>query len=180
MYVVSGCNGSGKSTFMRSVGEFESMPTVDPDAMFVRLRSWRLVLAHLDDLIERRNDFVVETTLSGRRMMQRMRAVRASGFYIVMIFIGTSSPALNVGRIDTRTRLGGHAISVDDILRRWHSSLKNLREAARIAHKIIVLDNSSTVKRFSFVAEIVDGLVSRNDSVPMWVLSTLDEINSCR
>ncbi len=97
-----------------------------------------------------------------------------------MIFIGTSSPALNVGRIDTRTRLGGHAISVDDILRRWHSSLKNLREAARIAHKIIVLDNSSTVKRFSFVAEIVDGLVSRNDSVPMWVLSTLDEINPCR
>ena len=82
MYVVSGCNGSGKSTFMRSVGEFESMPTVDPDAMFVRLRSWRLVLAHLDDLIERRNDFVVETTLSGRRMMQRMRAVRASGFYL--------------------------------------------------------------------------------------------------
>ena len=180
MYIVSGCNGSGKSTFMRSVGEFESMPTVDPDALFVRLQSWRLVLAHLNDLIELRNDFVVETTLSGRRMLQRMREVRSSGFYIVVIFVGTSSPTLNVGRIDTRTRLGGHAISVDDVLRRWHSSRKNLREAAEIAHKIIILDNSSAVNRFSFVAEITDGVVLRNDSVPIWALDTLDEISSYR
>lgn len=175
LYVVGGCNGSGKSTFMRAT--FHEIATIDPDTLFTELKSWKAVIAGVNSLLAERVDLAVETTLAGRTMLRKMRAARAVGYSVVLIFIGTSSPALNVGRISTRTELGGHAILTSDVRRRWRTVLAHLPQAVEIANRSIVLDNSSVAQRFMFVAELErDTIVERAPRIPTWARSALPQL----
>ncbi len=176
MYVVAGCNGSGKSTFMRSVTTFQAAQVIDPDALFAELGSWKAVVSCVDRTLAMRADLVLETTLAGRTILQKMHAAKANGYAIVLIFIGTATPVLNIGRIQTRTRLGGHVISAQDVQRRWHTSLDHLRPAARIADRILLLDNSSTRERFALVASIDHGAITRGQRTPRWAKAALSQI----
>jgi predicted ABC-type ATPase len=178
LIVVAGCNGSGKSTFIRSISHFlAGTNIIDPDVLFAELSSWKTVLTSIDDTLARRRDLVLETTLAGKTMLRRMRLAKSHSYEVTLIFIGTSSAALNVGRIMTRTRLGGHAISTEDVRRRWFSTLERLPMAVAIADRALLLDNSSSTERFAFVAELERGIVLRRaDTVPEWARSALPQV----
>ncbi len=166
---------------MRAVSAFRGMAVVDPDALFLELQSWKAVIAHVDDLIARRGDLMVETTLAGKTMLRKIRAAKAGGYEVMLVFIGTSSAALNVGRIETRTQLGGHAIAVADVRRRWKTTLEHLPDAVEIADRTLLLDNSSVTERFAFVAELEHGVyMGRAGRIPRWAKSALPQLERSR
>jgi predicted ABC-type ATPase len=152
--ILGGTNGSGKSTIYEQAarlqveGEFVNADVfarqISPDAPeAASLRAGKQVVIRLDDLIEKRQNFVHETTLSSRQSLQVMRQARAAGYQIGLIFVVLHSVELNVLRVRERVRMGGHSIPERDIRRRYDRALANLHEAIKIAHQAAVYDNSS-------------------------------------
>lgn len=49
---------------------------------------------------------------------------------------------MHIDRVHTRVLEGGHYIAADEIIRRYDVSLRNLKEALKVAHVSVVMDNS--------------------------------------
>lgn len=75
--VLAGANGAGKSTLTNSGREaFQDNPVPDPDAVAVAaagtasggspIDAGRLILGMCEEFLDRRESFLVETTLSGK------------------------------------------------------------------------------------------------------------------
>jgi len=151
--IIAGANGCGKSSLTRLNREiFQGLPLLDPDAVALTLQSvagassalaaGRQVLAEASNCLQARRSFAVETTLSGKNYLQMMIEARELGFEVVMVYIGTSNPDINVARVANRVRKGGHHVPETDIRRRYERSLRNLPIAVTLADYALLLDNS--------------------------------------
>lgn len=178
LYVLAGCNGSGKTTLMHSCDLFRDVTKLDPDALFADFGSWEKVITRIDEALRSRHDIVLETTLSGRTILKRLALAKEHDYTIHLTFIGTSSATLNIGRIDTRTYLGGHAISAEDVQRRWSKALINLPTALALSDTGLVLDNSEDDEhRFTRVAKIQRGEVTIGEDIPDWLEEPLSRFH---
>ncbi len=118
--VIAGPNRAGKTTFARpfllKVARITRFVNADLMAAGIsplfpnlaELTAGRLFLAEIDRLAQAREDFAFESTLSGRGHLARLRAWKASGYWIEIIFLKLSSPSLAIRRVASRVRQGGH------------------------------------------------------------------------
>jgi predicted ABC-type ATPase len=152
--IIAGANGSGKTTLTRWDPEnFREIPLLDPDAISKALQptapgtssvaAARKVLSSARQHIEKGEGFAVETTLSGHGYLQMMLAARARGFEIVLVYIGTESVEINLGRIRDRVAAGGHDVPEADVRRRYLRSFQNLAAAISRTDHTILFDNST-------------------------------------
>ena len=91
LFVMAGPNGSGKST-LTSYGVAGNRPVIDPDAVAARLspggtragavQAARETIRQQQELLDRRESFAVETTLSGNRTLERMDEAKARGYVV--------------------------------------------------------------------------------------------------
>lgn len=153
--VVAGPNGSGKSTLTRLAREsFQDAPILDPDAIARSMASTsadggspidgvREVLASADRLIQARQSFLVETTLSGKTYLRMMRHAKSLGYTVVLFFVGTASVDINLKRVAQRVENGGHDVPEEDQRRRYPRSMGNMRKAFELADEAVLFDNSA-------------------------------------
>lgn len=155
MTIVAGSNGCGKTsltTFSRA--NFQQIPILDPDAVALSLyeatshahsdiEAGKQVLRRAEELLEARQSFTVETTLSGSTYLKMASRAREAGFIIVMYFIGTSSVEINIERVKARVRKGGHDISEEDQRRRYPRTLQNITKLLPLADFAVFFDNST-------------------------------------
>jgi predicted ABC-type ATPase len=180
LYLIAGCNGCGKTTFIHSPEYLQAVEQFDPDAQFATLGSWRAVTRKLREYLSTGIDLVLETTLSGRTILKHIGQAKRDGYELHLTFIGTDAPEINIARIRTRTALGGHHISDNDVKRRWYTSLANLPIVAALADSTLVLDNSRAQEQaqgaFLVVArlQVGDNFVA-SDS-PAWAHSVLRKL----
>jgi len=111
--VVAGANGAGKSTLTRSGREvFQENPVLDPDAVALAaatrragsspIDAGRLVLRMCEEFLEKRETFLVETTLSGQSYLKVMKRAAGLGYAVRLIYVGTKSVEINIQRIRER------------------------------------------------------------------------------
>ncbi|MBM4142770.1 MAG: hypothetical protein FJ225_04130 [Lentisphaerae bacterium] len=86
----------------------------------------RMVLTRIAELVRRRFDFAMETTLSGRTYVRMFRSMRERGYRLNMYFVWLPSPELALLRIEDRVRHGGHDVPSRDVRRRFDRSIHNL------------------------------------------------------
>ena len=97
--LIAGANGCGKSTLTCSNPDmFASIPLLDPDAIARTIQSTvdapsaiaaaRQVLQDIRQHLRARQDFAVETTLSGKNYLRVMLDAHARGFEVVLVYIG--------------------------------------------------------------------------------------------
>lgn len=113
LFIVSGANASGKTTFARTLDLLRQIPYVDPDELAPAsqsLRAGRVALSLRSTYLKERRTFAVETTLAGQSIRRLIRLADQLGYKIVLVYIGTNSPDINVGRILERQKAGGHAV----------------------------------------------------------------------
>jgi predicted ABC-type ATPase len=72
-----------------------------------------------------------------------MASAHELGFEVVVVYIGTSNPDINVARVAQRVKAGGHDVPELDIRRRYERSLSNLPLALSRSDYALLLDNSS-------------------------------------
>jgi predicted ABC-type ATPase len=134
--IIAGPNGSGKTTFgdeYLSVEE-RSFEFVNADELARGLESQvvlpdseiqaaRLMLRRVDELVGKRANFVIETTLASLSYAQKIPAWREKGYVISLVYLRLNSVQESVARVRKRVAAGGHGIPKETILRRFAKSL---------------------------------------------------------
>ncbi|MFH1576016.1 MAG: zeta toxin family protein [Candidatus Margulisiibacteriota bacterium] len=137
VYIVSGPNGSGKTTFVRQfLPEYVNVKNfVNADDIAVGLspfdyssmniKSGKLMLGLIDEYIGKGESFGFETTLAGKRWLKMMRELKDAGYNIFLFFLDIASAELAISRIKYRVESGGHDIPEETARRRYIRSRAN-------------------------------------------------------
>ncbi|MEM1354298.1 MAG: zeta toxin family protein [Planctomycetota bacterium] len=130
--IIAGANGAGKTTFAR-----EFVPVRFSDAQFINadeisressafanpVAAGREMLKRLQQAIERREDFAIETTLASRSYASQIPKWQETGYRVTLHFIAVPAADFAVQRVAQRVRQGGHDIPEHDIRRRYERGL---------------------------------------------------------
>ena len=76
-----------------------------------------------------------------------MLAMQKAGYFVVLIFVGLTSPELSVLRVQTRTRQGGHDVPLDKLMERFPRTQAAVGHAAPLADMTLMFDNSRTPEK---------------------------------
>lgn len=176
LVVVAGPNGSGKSTLsteFRSAG----LIVIDPDEIARRIdpvnpsqaaiAAGRQTILRCQQLLNAGDSFVLETTLSGHGAISLMQEAKVAGYFVRLIYIALESSAMQIDRVKSRVRRGGHSVPDADVRRRYARSLLRAPDAIRLADEASVIDNSTARSRLAL--RIRSGaIVWRSDDLPGW------------
>lgn len=180
--VLAGSNGAGKSTFYDVYLGALRLPFVNADLIAAALpitdpkelarEAAALADAERRFLVARGESFCTETVFSDPvgAKLDFLRAARAAGYIVILIFIGIATPELSALRVSQRTAAGGHGVPHDRLLSRFPRTLANLREAVRFVDVAALFDNSSVDQPFRPVARWEAGrCVWRSGLRPIWL-----------
>ncbi|MDO4907669.1 zeta toxin family protein [Neisseria sp.] len=146
-----GTNGAGKST-LRSLNSDAVQVVIDSDHIaqeinphnprLADIRAGRKAVALFDFAIENRISFSMESTLSGRSVLQRIKTAKHNGFCVRLNYVGVNNVRINIERVAARVKIGGHFIDEASIRRRYQSSAEHLLQAVPLCDDVFVYDNS--------------------------------------
>ncbi len=136
--IIAGPNGAGKTTFA-----LEYLPNVANCTTFVNadliaaglsplaperelIAASKIFLREIKENISKRNDFAIETTLSGRSYLKLIKTLKNNGWVVELIYLALPSVDMSKQRVAERVKHGGHNIPLKDIERRFPRSLNNL------------------------------------------------------
>lgn len=136
LYVLSGCNGSGKTTasysllpellecseFVNSDEFAKSLSPFDPSLASVSAS--RYMLLKIRHLLDRRADFSIETTLATRSLVGIIQDAKNLGYSITLLYFWLSSPEEAIRRVAARVAAGGHNIPENVVRRRYVMGLR--------------------------------------------------------
>lgn len=164
LFVISGCNGAGKTTAsytilpeMLNCTEFvnadEIAKELDPFAPEnVALRASKLMLERMMELVRKKADFAIETTLATKSLRNIILDAQEQGYSVTLVYFWLNVPQLAIERVKLRVASGGHNVDEAVIVRRYYVGLKNLLKMyIPIVDYWITIDNSST--KFEIIAE---------------------------
>src|ERR1044072_683228 len=138
IYVIAGCNGSGKTTFAKEFLPKEvkclrflnadeiarGLSPLKPSASAIQ--AGRLLLEQADACLRRRETSALESTLSGKTYIRLFQRALKSGYEIELHYLWLSSPAQAVACVRQRVKFGGHHVPAKDIRRRFKRSFIHL------------------------------------------------------
>lgn len=156
LYIIGGCNGAGKTTasfnilpellnckeFVNADEIARGLSPFQPEK--VSIEAGKLMLTRIDELIQSKQDFSFETTLSTRSFVKTIQIAKANGYFVTLIFFWLDSIDLAKDRVQRRVAEGGHNIEPSVIERRYVSGIKNLFNLySEEVDSILIYDNSS-------------------------------------
>jgi predicted ABC-type ATPase len=152
LIVFAGPNGSGKSTVIEGLRRIDkTFPSLyinaDDIANECHMEPYEAAMEaekRRNKAIEKRESFAMETVLSAPAKIDFLNRAKASGYEIVLKYIITEDPLINVTRVEARVKTGGHDVPRDKTLARYKRSRKLLPQALRIADVATIYDNSFT------------------------------------
>jgi len=153
LYIISGCNGAGKTTASYTVlpeildcKEFVNADEIarglspfNPES----IEAGRLMLQRIEDLLSQEVTFSIETTLATKSYLSLVRRAQAKGYRVSIIFFWLRTPELAIQRVAERVEHGGHNIPEVIIRRRYIAGISNLfRLFIKEADSWDIYDNS--------------------------------------
>ena len=157
LYIIAGPNGAGKTT-----ASFNLLPDVLHCPNFVNadeiarglspfapeevsFQAGRLMLQRIDELLLRKVDFAIETTLATRSYVQLVHRAQALGYKVHLIFFFLENEEQAIQRVAQRVSNGGHNIPEDDIRRRFKRGIFNLVNLyLTVCDSVLVYNNIKT------------------------------------
>jgi len=158
LWIVAGPNGSGKSSIYTDtdIEDFGgSVWIINPDLLTARIREIEhlkpraaniaavtRIYSWLEASIAAHQTIGVETVLSTEKYRALVRAAKAHGFEVRLIYILLSSPELGVERVKLRVGKGGHHVPATKIRQRRGRSLQQLPWFLKNSDLAWIFDNS--------------------------------------
>jgi predicted ABC-type ATPase len=68
--------------------------------------------------------------------------MQGAGYFVLLCFVGLTSAALSIARVETRVLDGGHDVPIEKLVERFPRTQRAIRHAASIADATILSDNS--------------------------------------
>lgn len=135
LYIISGANGSGKTTFAKEFSKINEFYFINADEIAkeldnknitkYKIKAGKMFFSEFHHRLELNKSFVIETTLSGKYLVEYIQKAKELGFQISLIYLFLENPQTNISRVKNRVLNGGHHIPQDDIIRRYYRS-KNM------------------------------------------------------
>jgi predicted ABC-type ATPase len=111
LYIISGCNGAGKTTASYTVlpeilncKEFVNADNIaaglspfNPES--VAFESGRLMIQRINELLAHKIDFAFETTLSTRSYVSFVKKAKEIGYEVTLLYFWLSSPEMAIERV---------------------------------------------------------------------------------
>jgi len=157
LYIISGCNGAGKTTasytilpelldckeFVNADEIAKGLSPFNPNK--VAIKAGRLMLTRIDELLESGVDFAFETTLSTRSYMNTVKKAQEKGYFVTVLYFWLNTSDLAVERVKVRVEEGGHHIPEDTIRRRYDLGISNMFNLyIPVADYWMFIDNSKS------------------------------------
>ena len=138
LYIIAGCNGAGKTTasftilpevldckeFINADEIAKGLSPFQPES--VAMQAGRIMLARMDELLQKGETFAFETTLATKSYKQKIEWAQANGYEVTLLFFWLDSPNMAKKRVTQRVAEGGHSIPSQTIERRYHNGIANL------------------------------------------------------
>lgn len=155
LYIISGCNGAGKTTasftilpeildckeFVNADEIAKGLSPFQPEK--VSFEAGRIMLNRINELLSENDNFAFETTLSTKSYKNKIIEAREKGYRIILLFFWLENIELAKERVKTRVLEGGHNIEPDVIERRYVRGIKNLFDIyLPIVDGAFIFDNS--------------------------------------
>ena len=166
MFIIAGPNGAGKTTAVYKLlpSVFKTVEFVNADEIAkglsplnpegVALQAGRIMLERLAYLIEKRESFAFETTLSGLAYLRFLSEAKLAGYTVTFFYVWLESFELAINRVALRVSKGGHNIPQDVIERRYFKGIENFKKYATLANNWYVYNNSGSA--YELVAKFLD------------------------
>ncbi|MDE6098622.1 MAG: zeta toxin family protein [Muribaculaceae bacterium] len=180
LYIIAGCNGAGKTTASVSIlpRVLKCLEFVNADEIAkglspfrpeeVAIEAGRLMLQRVEELLDQRSTFAIETTLATRSYRRLVLRAHELGYRVILLFFWLPSPEMAEQRVAARVAEGGHDIPKTVIHRRYWLGIQNLFSIfAPIVDRWSLYDNSG----------IIQPIVERN--IVRDKLKLLQITNSC-
>lgn len=168
--LLAGPNGSGKSSAFPKLKLEGDLINVDEIARTVLesdngqskdRQAAEIALNKIAEMLETRQSFIFETTLSSAHSIRLVRSAKANGFTVGLYYTALDSVETNIERVRQRVLKGAHNIPEDVIRSRHKGSFVKLSEALKIADEVVLVDNSDLEPHVVF--EITSGEVQSFD-----------------
>lgn len=155
LYIISGCNGAGKTTasysllpemldcseFVNSDEFAKSLSPFKPEN--ASIQASRYMLMKIRYLLNKQRDFAVETTLATRTLLKTAKMAQKAGYTVTLLYFWLNSPELAIERVKARVATGGHNIPEETIRRRYQVGIDYFfHYYAPICERWILADNS--------------------------------------
>ncbi len=172
LYIISGCNGAGKTTasftilpeildckeFVNADEIAKGLSPFQPEK--VSFEAGRIMLSRIDYLLSENENFAFETTLSTRSYKNKIEEAKKNGYQTTLLFFWLQNIELAKERVRIRVSEGGHNIEPDVIERRYSKGVKNLFDIyLPIVDAALIFDNSEG-KHELLADKQIDGLLN--------------------
>ena len=138
LYIIAGCNGAGKTTasftilpevldckeFINANEIAKGLSPFQPES--VAMQAGRIMLARMDELLQKGETFAFETTLATKSYKQKIEWAQANGYEVTLLFFWLCNVAMAKERVAQRVAEGGHNIPLETIERRYYNGIANL------------------------------------------------------
>ena len=138
LYIIAGCNGAGKTTasftilpevlnckeFINADEIAKGLSPFQPES--VAVQAGRIMLARMDELLQKGETFAFETTLATKSYKQKIEWAQANGYEVTLLFFWLCNVAMAKERVAQRVAEGGHNIPLETIERRYYNGIANL------------------------------------------------------
>ena len=155
LYIISGCNGAGKTTasytILPEIIECKEFVNADEIAKGlspfqpekVAFESGRIMINRINELLKENESFAFETTLSTRSYRNKIIQAKKQGYTITLLLFWLNNIELAKERVKTRVKEGGHNIPEKVIERRYLKGVYNLFDIyLPIIDGALIFDNS--------------------------------------
>ena len=184
LYILCGCNGAGKTTasytmlpeildcheFVNSDEFAKSLSPFDPSTASVSAS--RLMLMRIQFLLDRGEDFSIETTLATRSLVSIINKAREKDYTVTILYLWIQSPEIALQRVRNRVNNGGHNIPEDTLRRRYRMGIKYLLSTyIPLSDRWVMVDN--TKSPFTVIAEGSSGRLVIKDEAKFNKITTI-------
>ena len=140
LYIISGCNGAGKTTasytilpemlgckeFVNSDEIAKGISPFNADNIAVAIEASRIMYKRIRELISSQKTFALETTLASRSIARLLLGAQEKGYYVTLLYFWLNTPDLAVERVKNRVASGGHNVTETTVRRRYDTGIDNL------------------------------------------------------
>lgn len=189
LYIISGCNGAGKTTasysllpemlecseFVNSDEFAKGLSPFDPSK--ASIQASRFMLMKIRYLLKKQSDFGIETTLATRTLLKTVHMAQEAGYTVTLLYFWLRSPELALERVKARVEAGGHNIPEETIRRRYHVGINYFfNHYAPVCERWILADNSQIP--FKVIAEgAKDEFINIKDEETFLKIKAIAETN---
>lgn len=190
LLVVAGCNGSGKSTYSKSLVPNDTIP-FDYDKHFLDIynamfdselrdliahnKAFKILEKSIENSFKNKLDFCYETNFNSTPMHWPEK-FRSNGYEINMIYFCLNSIDEAKKRVQIRFENGGHYVPDNEVKERFYLGYKYLNEHFKNFNHIHLFDSSLYDTEPCHIASLQNGKLEGVNKYPEYLRELLPNI----